>query len=132
MGIRVLADALVSLAEPADQSVLKIARGIVIVNVPNGIDRETTRFLPTLVATHAFGNQRQPALALELVVALGLPIRQCVFVILALAAYVAQAGHLDSRANLHHTSLERTCNGSTPRRFKLLTDSLRDRHARHG
>jgi hypothetical protein len=79
----------------------------VIVHVTNGIDSEATGFLPAFVATHAIGDERQPALALELVVALGLPVRQCVFVILALAAYVAQAGHFDSGPNLHHASLER-------------------------
>src|SRR4029077_3271665 len=107
MGISVLADAFVSLAETGDQRVLKIARGIVIVNITNGIDREATGFLPTFVATHAVGDQRQPALSLELVVALGLPVRQCVFVILALATHIAQAGHFDSGPNLHHASLER-------------------------
>src|SRR5215470_640834 len=81
MSVGVLADSLMGHTEATDECVLDVSRGVAIVDVAYRVDGEATRFLPTFVAAHAVGNQRQPSLFQKLIVALGLPVGQGVFVI---------------------------------------------------
>jgi hypothetical protein len=128
MGFGVLANAFVGQAETAEQRISRVDRWIGVVDILDGIDGKATRFLAPLVPPHAVGDQSQSAFLSELVLALRFPVGQRVFVILALTAYVAQAGHFDSGPNLHYASLERKYNWLDAKSFELPTDSLRDRH----
>src|SRR5258707_2618690 len=88
-------------AKGFNQGGLGIATEVLVVNLEHGFDREATGLLTAFVATHAVGNDRQAALALELVVALWFPVKAGVFVIFALAADVSQACYFHARLHLH-------------------------------
>src|SRR5579862_2223317 len=109
MGFGVRADLFMRGAKALQQRIAQIASCIRVVNILDGFDGEAAGLLAPLIPAHAVGNQGESALFQEVGVAVRFPIREKVFVILALAADIRQAGHLDSRPNPHHASLEGIC-----------------------
>src|ERR1700704_5132901 len=91
----------VRLHEGFHQTGFGIATEGLVVNLKHSFDREATGLLTAFITTHAIGNHGQAALALKLFGALRFPIKKRVFVVLALAADVSQAGHLHARLCFH-------------------------------
>src|ERR1700747_2446599 len=97
VGFSVLADTIMGSLKSLDESCPGIVAGFVIEGFLDRLDRQAARFLPSLVAAHSVSNNGQSSLLLKIGVALGFPIGKSVFIILALAADIRQAGHLDPR-----------------------------------
>src|SRR5580765_6393852 len=80
----------------ASRSALRIAARGIVVDTTHGFDGEVAGFLPTFVPAHAVGHDGETALATEILVGIGLPIKIGVFVIGTLAADVGQARRFDA------------------------------------
>src|SRR5882672_10128606 len=104
-----------------DQSSPGIVADGTIIDFANGFNRHAAGFLAALVSSHAVGNYRESSLALEFFVAGRLPIEVGVFIVFALAAYVAKAGHLHSGFHIHAIN----------RHFFTTSPSARERSGWH-
>ena len=69
------------------------------------LDCQPAGLLPAFIASHAVGNDRQPALALELPIVLRFPVAEGILVILAVAADVGLTRHLRSRTDLERGAI---------------------------
>src|SRR5258708_33420237 len=96
-----LLDAPVGLAEAFQQAALRIGIGRVGVDMLDGIHGDAAGELSTFTAPHAIGDHSQPAQAAKRRGVWRFPIAVAIFVILPLAADIAEAGHLNPRTNLH-------------------------------
>src|ERR1700733_1277147 len=101
MLLGVILNALVGSGERFHQSNLGIIAGVAFIDLSNGFHREAAGFLTALVASHAVGDYGEPAFALKFLISIRLPVEIGILVIFALAAYVGQAGHLDSGFHAH-------------------------------
>jgi len=75
---------------------LRVAVERVVVDAAHGLDREAAGFLSAFVTAHAVGDNGEAALAAEVLVGIGLPVDMGIFVVLALATDVGQAGGFDA------------------------------------
>src|SRR5258708_37207356 len=103
--MRLLLNALVGFAESFEQTLLRSALLRAGVGLLNRFYRDVAGNLAAFVASHAVGNDRQAAQALEAGIVFRLPVAVAVFVVVALAAHIAQAGNLNTRAHLHNDSV---------------------------
>ena len=74
MFLGVATDAVVRCLKSLEQGVLRVVDGNPAIDVADGFDSQTTGLLPSLVAAHAIGNYRQPALAQKIFFGLRLPV----------------------------------------------------------
>src|SRR5437660_5132859 len=125
--LRVIANALMRHPKSLQQGIAGTAGRFLIVDTLDGFYREPTGFLPAFISAHPIRHQREPSFSLELLVILGFPIGKRVFIVLALAADIAQASDLDSGSNLHCASLGRNSTGAFATSEQAWTNSLRDR-----
>src|ERR1700730_18496962 len=96
MLLSIVLDAFVGGREGAKQSCLRSIAEALVVDFADSLDCQTARFLAAFVSAHAIGNYGQPALALELLIAGGLPIEVRIFIVLTLPTDVGQASHFNA------------------------------------
>ena len=101
MGAGEFLNALVRGSESSRQQRLRIGFRAFCVNLLNRLYRDAAGFLSALVSSHAVGNHRQATFLLQLVVGGGLPEGEAIFIIVALAAYIAQTGQLNGCVYAH-------------------------------
>src|ERR1700757_2080775 len=89
-------DHLMSGLQSGDQGSLGVASEIAIVNMTHGFHRETAGFLAAFVSAHAVGDGSETAFAAEIIVRIGLPVKERVFIIAALQADIGKARGLNS------------------------------------
>jgi hypothetical protein len=83
----------VSPGKSLEQSGVRITADDMVVNVAHCLDRQSTRFLAAFVSAHPIGDHRESAFAVKFIVGDGFPIKIGILIVLALAAYIAQAGN---------------------------------------
>jgi len=81
----------------------------------DGLNGDATSFLAAFVSSHAIGYDDESSLLPEIFLVGGLPIGVIVFIIIALAANIGEAGEFDSGPDLHLTS------GAVARHHQLLS-----------
>jgi hypothetical protein len=131
MLLGVILNAMVGCGEGLHEGSLRIFARVARVDLANRFHSETAGFLPALVASHTVGNYREAAFALKFLLSIRLPVEIGILVIFALAAYVGQAGDLNSGFHAHQfdrqiCSLSAGCfQGRAAQRETTIWESLR-------